>query len=1226
MAKRTVIAPNEELLVQGQLTVVGNVVQVEQTSIITNIENHTLTINSDGDDANAIISLNRNNTYGTITYNGNDIIFNQNIQVPEGGFFKGNVVASDDQVVVDHVAKSFIGTVTSISNHDTSDLAEDPVATTSSGTMYFTDARARSSVSVTDAGGDGSLTYNSGTGVFTYTGPSASEVRNHFSAVFTGGDGGFSYDSNTGVFTQTGPSAAETRAHFSAGAGLTYDSGTGEFRITNTAVSAGDYGSATAIPTFTTNSKGMLTAAANVNIAIPHTQVTDFQSAVESDVENYLSGGDGIDYASGVIDIDSTVARSATNFVAGDGLTGGGTLASNRTFNVVGGDGITANANDIEVDSTVIRTSGSQTIIGSLDLTGATVTASTQSSTDNSTKLASTAFVQTAINNLIDGAPGTLDTLNEIAAALNDDPSLGTTVTNNANDITTLQNRNLVAGAGLSGGGDLTADRTFDIGAGTHIIVNANDIAVDEGSLNHDNLTGFVADEHVAHSSVTLTAGDGLSGGGDITTSRSFAVDSTVVRTSGNQTVAGDKTFTGTANITGELVSPSTSSTSEGAIYYDTSTNEAYIYVGGSARKITPAVDAGDLEDVGATGINIYAGTRVDGATTYHGIKSIADSTYSTISESANVITVNADISAIKGAFSGSSGVNYDSATGAITADSAEIRGLFGASGSTLSYNSGTGVFTSSADNYNKWRFTTATAGDIDVSSDDLVTFQGSAGITVTHSGSTITITGQSGDITAVTAGAGLTGGATSGTAILNVGAGTGITVNANDIEVDMSAFTTGDLTEGSALYFTDARARSAISAGGDLSYNSTTGVMSFTERTDSEVRGLISASGDISYNNTTGVISFTERTDSEVRGLFSASGDGISYDSSTGVFTVSGDITEVTAGTGLSGGGSSGAVSLALDFSELTDMASGLTGNDEIILNLSSNVPRRKAANEINLSIFNLDNTHRQDIRGLFSASGDISYNSTTGVFAFTNDAGDIEGVTAGSGLTGGGTSGTVSLDVNTGTGLQVISDEVQVTFNNVYTSLGGGNGIDLVTSNASDSTGFTTWTGGINVDLTDTTVFTSTNTASRAVVRDGSGNFAAGTITATATQAQYADLAEKYESDAEYQPGTVVVFGGEKEITVTDQENDHRVAGVISTEPAYLMNNESSGLPVALRGRVPCKVIGPVKKGDVLVTSNRPGFAESSDQPHFVSASCMVGKALQSFDGTEGVIEVVV
>jgi hypothetical protein len=101
--------------------------------------------------------------------------------------------------------------------------------------------------------------------------------------------------------------------------------------------------------------------------------------------------------------------------------------------------------------------------------------------------------------------------------------------------------------------------------------------------------------------------------------------------------------------------------------------------------------------------------------------------------------------------------------------------------------------------------------------------------------------------------------------------------------------------------------------------------------------------------------------------------------------------------------------------------------------------------------------------------------------------------------------------------------------------------------------------------------------------------------TVFAQATSAQYADLAEIYESDSDYAPGTVVIFGGKKEITVSTESGDERVAGVISTNPAHLMNAGSPGLPVALRGRVPVKVIGPVNKGDSLITSHVPGFAQS-------------------------------
>ena len=97
--------------------------------------------------------------------------------------------------------------------------------TYSSGSFSISDAVIRGKISVTDAGGDGSLSYNSGTGVITYTGPSASEVRAHISVTDAGGDGSLSYNSGTGVITYTGPSATEVRAHISAGEGIDFASG-----------------------------------------------------------------------------------------------------------------------------------------------------------------------------------------------------------------------------------------------------------------------------------------------------------------------------------------------------------------------------------------------------------------------------------------------------------------------------------------------------------------------------------------------------------------------------------------------------------------------------------------------------------------------------------------------------------------------------------------------------------------------------------------------------------------------------------------------------------------------------------------------------------------------------------------------------------------------------------------------------------------------------------------
>jgi hypothetical protein len=100
---------------------------------------------------------------------------------------------------------------------------------------------------------------------------------------------------------------------------------------------------------------------------------------------------------------------------------------------------------------------------------------------------------------------------------------------------------------------------------------------------------------------------------------------------------------------------------------------------------------------------------------------------------------------------------------------------------------------------------------------------------------------------------------------------------------------------------------------------------------------------------------------------------------------------------------------------------------------------------------------------------------------------------------------------------------------------------------------------------------------------------------------QSTYADLAEYYSADAEYSPGTVLVFGGSAEVTTTDSINDVRLAGVVTTNPSYIMNQDQVGLRacVALQGRVPVKVLGTVSKGDMLTTSDIAGCAVRATAP---------------------------
>jgi hypothetical protein len=157
-----------------------------------------------------------------------------------------------------------------------------------------------------------------------------------------------------------------------------------------------------------------------------------------------------------------------------------------------------------------------------------------------------------------------------------------------------------------------------------------------------------------------------------------------------------------------------------------------------------------------------------------------------------------------------------------------------------------------------------------------------------------------------------------------------------------------------------------------------------------------------------------------------------------------------------------------------------------------------------------------------------------------------------------------------------------------------------NIQSGNLSVSTGLITAGGIINAN-------------SNAVGNIGSSTGYFNTVFAKATSAQYADLAENYVSDADYDPGTVVIFGGGEEITISLESADERVAGVISANPAHLMNAGSDGLAVALRGRVPVRVVGPVIKGDSLVTSNLPGTAKSIGRSREY-AQAVFAKALET------------
>jgi hypothetical protein len=274
---------------------------------------------------------------------------------------------------------------------------------------------------------------------------------------------------------------------------------------------------------------------------------------------------------------------------------------------------------------------------------------------------------------------------------------------------------------------------------------------------------------------------------------------------------------------------------------------------------------------------------------------------------------------------------------------------------------------------------------------------------------------------------------------------------------------------------------------------------------------------------------------------------------------------------------------------------------------------------------------------------------NSTGKLFAATDitNTADVITVNAyGNLVVGGLEADTISA---TSASLTSLGVTVNITSGNVSGTTGAftnvsGNGSALTALNMANAgsgtlavarggTGVTTSTGSGAVVLGTSPTFTTqisvpsiVKTGTNGVGNIGQSDNAFNTVFAKATSAQYADLAENYSTDSDYPPATVVVFGGEKEITASTRDHDAAIAGVISTKPAYLMNSGPRGLPVALQGRVPCQVVGQIHKGDRLVASDIKGVAKVLEKDKY-EPGCIIGKALEDYNSEQvGTIEVVV
>jgi hypothetical protein len=367
----------------------------------------------------------------------------------------------------------------------------------------------------------------------------------------------------------------------------------------------------------------------------------------------------------------------------------------------------------------------------------------------------------------------------------------------------------------------------------------------------------------------------------------------------------------------------------------------------------------------------------------------------------------------------------------------------------------------------------------------------------------------------------------------------------------------------------------------------------------------------------------------------------GTSYNGSTGVTITNTGVTSIVAGTNIAVSGATGAVTVSVtgtvptattatnqsggtvsattgDFSGLLVGASSAStnvntandagsfsarGNSTTVASMSFH---RTGAYAINMGL-GTDNVFRI---GGWSASNDAFLLTGSGALTLlsTVTAPTFVGALTGAATTAATVTSAAQPNITSVGTLSSVTVSGNVTAGNVITSGSGGN----IT--------------GANV-VSATTISTSQilNSGSNLVGNIGNSTTWFNTVFARAIQAYYADLAEAYAADGEYAPGTVLVFGGSNEVTISNTPGDARIAGVVSTNPAHVMNaglNVPNVAVVALTGRVPTSVVGTVRKGDMMVSAGN-GAAQACATP---AMGTVIGKALENFTGESGIIEVVV
>ena len=430
------------------------------------------------------------------------------------------------------------------------------------------------------------------------------------------------------------------------------------------------------------------------------------------------------------------------------------------------------------------------------------------------------------------------------------------------------------------------------------------------------------------------------------------------------------------------------------------------------------------------------------------------------------------------------------------------------------------------------------------------------------------------------------------------------VPVSINGGNVVTANFFTGTLTTAAQPNITSVGSLTSLTVTGNANVGNI-GTAGLVVATGNVTGGNINSAGTVTAsrlvsNVATGTAPLTVTSTTQVANLNVATAGLATFATTANAVAganVSGAVSFATTANAVAGANVSGTVSSA------TSATTAGTVTTAAQPNITSTGTLTSLAVTGNISGANVTATHYGAATGLTSIPG-ANVTGTVPLATSATTAGTVT-TAAQPNITSTGTLSALTVSANVATG--GIKTDNYYYANGVSISFAG------AYSNSNVASYLPTFTGTVGA----TALTTGANTTA--------GNITGNWVLTSGSRlnATYADLAEYYEADDIYEPGTVLEFGGNKEVTIA-QDGTTRVAGVVSTNPAYAMNANCQGIAVAiaLQGRVPTKVRGTIHKGDMMVSGGN-GFARPSSAPQM---GTVIGKALENFDGIEGVIEVAV